>query len=314
MGRMSRHLLPAAATVAIVASAVIVIGEQPDRALAAPDRTPPTAPAGSATVAGAGVIEPASELIDIAAEVPGVVDKVFVAAGDRVPAEAPLFSVDSRAARATVQEAEARVARLRREAAAARTALSVARRQYALYRAPGDLRAVSRQEVIARAGAVEDAAAQVAVADAAAREAEAQLESARVTLARHTVRAPRAATVLRVRTRPGQFAPAGPSDQALVTLGDTDPLHVRIDIDENEIGRLALGPPATISARGEAGRRLQATFVRAEPLVVPKRSLTNEASERVDVRVLQLIYKLSSQEGWFVGQQVDGFVPARGAK
>lgn len=314
MGRIPRHLLPTAATAAIVAAAVIVIGEQPDRALAAPDRTPPTAPADLAIVAGAGVIEPASELIEVAAEVPGVVDQVFVAAGDRVAAGAPLFSVDSRAARASVQEAEARVARLRREAAAARTTRSVARRQYALYQAASDPRAVSRQEVITRAGAAEDADAQVAVADAAVREAEAQLNSARVTLARHTVRAPRPATVLRLRTRPGQYAPAGPSDEALVTLGDTDPLHVRIDIDENEIGRIALGRPATISPRGEAGRRVQAAFVRAEPLVVPKRSLTNEASERVDVRVLQLIYKLPSQEGWFVGQQVDGFVPARGGK
>lgn len=314
MGRISRQILPAAATAAIVATAVIVLGEQPDRALAAPDRAPPTAPANAAAVAGAGVIEPASELIEIAAEVPGVVDRVFVAAGDQVAAGAPLFSVDSRVARASVQEAEARVARLRREALAARTALAVARRQYALYTAAGDPRAVSRQDVIARAGATEDASAQVAVADAAVREAEAQLESARVALDRHTVRAPRAASVLRLRTRPGQYAPAGPSNEALMTLGVTNPLHVRIDIDENEIGRLALGPPATISPRGDSGRRVQAVFVRAEPLVVPKRSLTNEASERVDVRVLQLIYRLPSQDGWFVGQQVDGFLPARGGR
>jgi multidrug resistance efflux pump len=309
-----RPLLPTAAVLAIAVSAVIVVGEQPDRALAAPDRTPPTAPANVATVAGAGVIEPASELIEIAAELPGVVDRVFVAAGDRVAAGAPLFSVDSRAARASVDEAAARAARLRREAAAARTALSVAKRQYALYEGAGDPRAVSRQEVIARAGTAEDAAAQVAVADAALREAEAQLESARVTLARHIVRAPRAATVLRLRTRPGQYAPAGLADEALVTLGETDPLHVRIDIDENEIGRVALGRPATISPRGDATRRVEAAFVRAEPLIVPKRSLTNAASERVDVRVLQLVYRLPAQSGWFVGQQVDGFVPARGGR
>lgn len=311
MGRIPAKLLPAAATAAIVATSVIVIGEQPDRALAAPDKTPPTAPAGRAIVAGAGVIEPASELIEVVADVPGVVDQVFVAAGDRVAAGAPLFSVDSRTARANLQEAEARVARLRREASAARTALAIARRQYALYEGAGDPRAVSRQDVIARGGAAEDAAAQVAVADAAVREAEAQRDSERVTLARHIVRAPRAATVLRLRTRPGQYAPAGLGGDALVTLGDTDPLHVRLDIDENEIGRLALGRPAMVSPRGDAGRRVEAVFVRAEPLVVPKRSLTNEASERVDVRVLQLIFRLPRQQGWFVGQQVDGFVPAR---
>ena len=51
---------------------------------------------------------------------------------------------------------------------------------------------------------------------------------------------------------------------------------------------------------------------RAEPLIVPKRSLTNSAQERVDVRVLQLIYALPETNGGFrVGQQVDAFIPAR---
>jgi hypothetical protein len=57
---------------------------------------------------------------------------------------------------------------------------------------------------------------------------------------------------------------------------------------------------------------VQAGFVRAEPLVVPKRSLTNSGNERVDVRVLQIIYALPQDaQGFFVGQQVDAFVPAK---
>jgi hypothetical protein len=97
-----------------------------------------------------------------------------------------------------------------------------------------------------------------------------------------------------------------------MVLGETVPLHVRIDVDESEIDRAALGAPAVISPRGNAGRRVRATFVRAEPLVVPKRSLTNESSERVDVRVLQLVYALPQEvSGFFVGQQVDAFIPAR---
>jgi hypothetical protein len=67
-----------------------------------------------------------------------------------------------------------------------------------------------------------------------------------------------------------------------------------------------------VSPRGNAGRRVQASFVRAEPLVTPKRSLTNSSAERVDVRVLQLVFALPAQSGgFFVGQQVDAFVPAK---
>lgn len=314
----SRQILPLLAVIAIIISVAIVLRTQPDRALAQPVRTPPISNGGP-VVAGAGVVEPASELIEIGAEVPGVVDRVFVAAGDNVAAGAPLFSVDSRDARAAVREAEARVARLRSQVLAARTSLSVARRQFALYAQAGDPRAVSRQEVITRQGSVEDAGAQVAVAAAQLREAEAQLQTARVTLARHLVRAPKAATVLQVRTREGQFAPAGQQGNGdadpLVTMGVIDPLHVRIDIDENEIERVALGRPATISPRGAAGRRMPVTFVRAEPLIVPKRSLTNASTERVDIRVLQLIYALPGQRrDYFVGQQVDAFVPAKAAR
>ncbi len=97
-----------------------------------------------------------------------------------------------------------------------------------------------------------------------------------------------------------------------MVLGETNPLHVRIDIDENEFDRVALGSPAIVSPRGNAGRRIRAGFVRAEPLVTPKRSLTNSSTERVDVRVLQLIYALPQEaRGFFVGQQVDAYIPAR---
>ncbi|HSJ97609.1 MAG TPA: hypothetical protein VLC53_11080, partial [Myxococcota bacterium] len=87
----------------------------------------------------------------------------------------------------------------------------------------------------------------------------------------------------------------------------------RVDIDEEQAPRVALGEPATVSPRGAAERQVRARFVRAEPRVVPKRSLTNSAAERVDVRVLQIIYELPDADGLFrVGQQVDAFIPARG--
>jgi hypothetical protein len=70
--------------------------------------------------------------------------------------------------------------------------------------------------------------------------------------------------------------------------------------------------PAIVSPRGAAERQVTARFVRAEPLVVPKRSLTNSAAERVDVRVMQIIYALPPGGDLFrVGQQVDAFIPAK---
>jgi HlyD family secretion protein len=314
----SRQILPALAVLCILVSAIFVARSQPDRALAQVTETPAQVPPEQkgGTVAGAGVVEPSSELIEIGAFLPGVVERVHVRAGDQVVAGQPLFSIDSRDARATLAEAEARVERLRASVAAAQTSASIARRQLGLYGDVNDDRAISRQEVIERQGNAQTADAQLAVARAEMREAQAQLQSARVTLDRLTVRAPSAAQVLQVRTREGQYATAGPapgnSSEPLMTLGVTRPLHVRVDIDENEIDRTAIGRDAVISPRGNAAARVTARFVRAEPLVVPKRSLTNASTERVDIRVLQLIYALPEQgHRLFVGQQVDAFVPAR---
>src|SRR5262249_41072694 len=53
------------------------------------------------------------------------------------------------------------------------------------------------------------------------------------------------------------------------------------------------------------------SFVRFEPYVLPKRSLTGDTMERVDTRVLQAIYAFRPNDfPAFVGQQVDVFIKA----
>ena len=129
------------------------------------------------------------------------------------------------------------------------------------------------------------------------------------------MRAPIAGEILAVNIRPGEFvATQGGASVPFIQMGETSPLHIRVDIDENEASRVKLGAPAIVSPRGAAEIRVEAIFVRAEPQVVPKRSLTNSAAERVDVRVLQLIYALpqgAASEAFRVGQQIDAFIPAK---
>ena len=82
----SRQILPVIAIAGIIISAILIVRSQPDRSLAQPQSKPATAPAGqhSGTVAGSGVVEPASELIEIGAQIPGIVDRVYVVAGQQV--------------------------------------------------------------------------------------------------------------------------------------------------------------------------------------------------------------------------------------
>ncbi len=316
-----RVVLPVIAVGAIILAAILVATSQPDREVRAAEQTPPRADrafAGTASIAGSGVVEPSSEVITIGSDVSGVVSQLFVEAGQQVAAGQPLFTLDARQIRASIAESRSAIVEAQANVANARAALANANQQLALYRTVEDPRAISRQEVIQRQGVADEARTRVALAQAQVQAAQARLASDQTQLARYTIRAPMSAEVLRVRIRPGEYVqaggPQGSGADPYLEIGNTRPLHVRIDIDEDEVERLNIGADAVISARGDTGRNVRATFVRAEPQIVPKRSLTNATAERVDVRVLQIIFAIPADaQGFFVGQQVDAFIPVRGA-
>jgi len=312
----SRQILPVAAVIGLLGATTYVVAGLPDRAITQPAAQPPKAVgklANGPRVAGAGVVEPASEVIDIGSALSGLVTEVRVEPGERVAKGDVLFLVDARAARASLDQATAQMGEARAAIAEASAAQKTARQQLALYRSLADPAAVSRAEVIRAEG--DEAAATSRLGSARARLAAAQAAAAaaRTEIDRLTVRAPISGEILAVNIRPGEFVSTqgGGNSSPFIQMGETNPLHVRIDIDENEIARVALGEPAVVSPRGAAELHVNARFVRAEPQVVPKRSLTNSAAERVDVRVLQLIYALPPSEAFRVGQQIDAFIPAR---
>jgi multidrug efflux pump subunit AcrA (membrane-fusion protein) len=315
----SRQILPIIALVAVVGAGFFVWSGLPDREISEPTKEPPKATgelANGERVAGSGIVEPASEIIDIGAALSGLVTDLRVQPGDRVGQGQPLFTVDDRAVRAQLREAEAAIREARAAIGEAQTARSTAQQQLALYQSLSDPAAVSRSEVIRVEGEARAAAARLELARARLSASEARAASARTELGRLTVRAPIAGEILAVNIRTGEYVSTmgGGNSAPFIQMGQTSPLHIRVDIDETEATRVQLGSDAIVSPRGAAEIRVDATFVRAEPLVVPKRSLTNSAAERVDVRVLQIIYALpadAANKGFRVGQQIDAFIPAK---
>lgn len=316
----SRKGLPVIAVIGLMLAVVFIWRGLPDRELVEPDREPPRATgelANSPRVAGAGVVEPSSETIQIGTALSGLVTDLRVQPGDFVDKGQPLFTVDTRAIQAQLQQANAAITEANAAIAEAQSARSTASRQLALYRNVDDPAAVSRSEVIRAEGEASAAGNRLQLARARLEAARAQAASARTEIGRATVRAPIAGEILAVNIRPGEFLSTmgGGGSAPFIEMGETRPLHIRVDIDEEQAPRVAMGEPATVSPRGAADRQVKAKFVRAEPLVVPKRSLTNSASERVDVRVLQIIYELPDTDGLFrVGQQIDAFIPAKGGR
>src|SRR5262252_4661768 len=124
-------------------------------------------------------------------------------------------------------------------------------------------------------------------------------------------KAPIDGAILKVNVRLGEYASAGELSSPLMTMGSIDPLHVRVDIDETDAWRVRPNSPTIARLRGNPGIAVRLAFVRFEPYVLPKRSLTGDPTERVDTRVLQAIYAFHPSDfPAFIGQQVDVFVKA----
>jgi multidrug resistance efflux pump len=323
--------LPAAAIFGALVGAVAVSSNRPSSPIVQPANLPPTQPSGGVArpyIGATGVVEAEGRNVSIGSPVAGVVTALHVSPGQEVRRGDRLFSVDDRdlVAQLAVREADVLAARRTVEVddasvAEARANLADREAQLARVRAVDDPRAVSREEIALRRFAVDAVGAQLLRAQAQVRQAraavaqtEALREQARIDLGRTVVRSPRDGTVLQVSVRPGQFAPAGEAQSALVVVGGTHPLNLRVDIDEVDAPRLALGEPASFSVRGQAEQRWNARFVRVEPLLVGKTNLSGAAIERVDTRVLQVLYAFDpGAVGAFVGQQVDVFLPAKTA-
>jgi HlyD family secretion protein len=165
------------------------------------------------------------------------------------------------------------------------------------------------------------------IAEASVVQAKAQLKQTETELSRLTVPAPQLRwkaegsqvvadpagvefKVLQVNIRPGEYVNAA-GGTPLIVLGAVGKLHVRVDLDENDIARFRPDLVGVAKPRGNPDVSFPLTFVRVDPYVIPKKSLTGSNTERVDTRVLQVIYSIGTQgQPLYVGQQMDVFLNA----
>jgi multidrug resistance efflux pump len=300
-------------------------------------------------IAASGVVEARTENIALGSALDGLVLEVYVPSdrvGTHVSAGQPLFRVDDRQLKAQLQVAEAqfkaaesRLDKLRQQprpeelppslakvkAAGANTARlldvyerdkrlvstgAVSEEEYVIaqrnYEAAVQTQAQAKAEDdLLKAGAWKPDL-EIAAADAA--QARAQVEQDKIEISRATVTSPIDGVVLQVNIRAGERV-SQMDPKALMVLGDLSTAHVRVDIDERDIARFRNGAPAKAYPRGNTGHEIALRFVRVEPYVVPKKSLTGDNTERVDTRVLQVIYAVEpSSRAVYVGQQLDVFI------
>jgi HlyD family secretion protein len=138
-------------------------------------------------------------------------------------------------------------------------------------------------------------------------------------LAKYTIRAPADGVVLAVAGALGSYAsPQGVYDSytqgedPLIVMGMPEHhLAVRVYVDEILVHRLPQPArmTATMFIRG-TNIRLPLTFERIQPYVSPKIELSDQRLERVDVRVLPIVFRFEKPPGLqlYPGQLVDVYV------
>jgi len=297
-----KYLIPILAVAGIGFGIVMVARgnktNPPAPPVAQPSQSPyPTFVAGEGTVEASSGNLATSENIAIGTQVAGLVSKIYVQVGSRVKAGDLLFTIDDRATLAQLAQQQAAVQ-------VAEATLEQATNQFALAEDLTDRRALSRQQFLTLRDAV-------TVAKAGLAQARANLQAVETNLKLLTVRAPEDGEVLQLNIHVGEYAQAGVLATPLILFGNTDPLWMLVDVDEEDAWRVKAGTPAVAFLRGNRNIKVPLTFVGFEPDVVPKTSLTGGTTERVDTRVLDVVYSFHRGDlPIYVGDLMDVFIEA----
>jgi len=245
--------------------------------------------------------------MNIYPEVSGTVRQVLVHEGQEVAKGTTLFVIDN-----SLQNNNLMVARAQMTVADA--TLKTAQDEYEKQKAAYDMNHeyVSQDEIDNAHNAVLVAAANLELASR-------QYDMNQVLLGKYTVRAPSDGIVMAVNAGVGSYvspqgvydAYTGANDPAAVMSSPQRDMEVRVYVDEILVARMP--PPdkltAEMSVRG-SDMKVPLEFVRMQPYVSPKIELSDAREERVDVRVLPLVFRFKATDKLSVypGQLVDVYL------
>ncbi len=298
---MRKYLLPAIAILGAIIGLMVVFWSGKKEPVAPVPFPPPISPYASA-IFGEGIVETSSENISIGSPFSQVITEIYVIEGDSVKKGDPLFKLDTRFFEAQAETALSQID-------AAQATLENYQNQFAFYERLKDTRAVSELQYEQSLYALIEAEEQLKVAEAQAGEVEANIEMS-------TICAPIDGEILQVNIHVGEVAPVIPplsfqlitpystTMYPLMLMGSKAPFNLRIDIDEEDSWRYQAGVPATAFVRGNSHLNFKLRFLRVEPYIIPKASFTGQTTERLDTRVLQVMYRFEETDTPVYGGQI----------
>jgi len=243
-------------------------------------------------VAGNAVVEPRDRETKVAAAVPGRIATIAVHEGERVSKGALLVQLEDSPERAALQAAEADFA-----AARARAELSAEAFRRVAQAAKG---AAATSDDL-------DRALRQAQSDSLSAEAyRARRDQARSAWERLGVRAPIDGEILQVKSRAGEYET--PGGDPLVVMGDVSVLRARVDVDERDIGRIALGNVAFVMADAFPNEKFTGKVVEIGRRMGRKNVRTDDPTERIDTKIIETVIELDKTNGLVPGMLVTGYI------
>ena len=248
-----------------------------------PRPKPPAAPVVPApvvqpeAVSALGYLEPAGEVVQMAAPVSGIagtprLSLLLVQEGQRVRRGQLLASFDNRP-------------RLKADLAAVNARLQALQAQIRLQR-----REVERYANAASTGAesfarLDEKRDELVKLEGQWREALAQRQGLQVDLANSELRAPLDATVLKIHAQVGER----PGSEGVLELGASDRMEAVAEVYESDINRVRVGQSVSLtSENGGFSGTLQARVLRISPQVSRRQVLSTDPTGDADARVRNL--------------------------
>lgn len=255
-------------------------------------QAPSTSPFDS-SIAASGIIEALNENIAVGSTEEGLVKTVFHAVGDHVEKNDPIIKLDT-----DLLMAELAIKKAKKNVNAA--TLKKQKAKLSRLEAVDDLKAISREEI-------EVLKDDVLIAEAELEVARAEVLHVEELIKKRTVRAPKEGIILKQSARVGEYIA---KDATAIILGDPEKLQIRVSIDEQNAINFEETSPAVAYPKNNTSAKFNLKFLRIEPFVIPKTSLTGVGKEIVDTRVLQVIYALEPKQNFsiYVGQQMDVYI------
>jgi RND family efflux transporter MFP subunit len=250
-------------------------------------------------VAGEGQIEALGRTVKIGIPFTEIIKEIVVTRGQEVKKGDPLLYLDTRQYQAQLHTAQ-------EELKNAQTTFSEQNTLFNFYQSLKEKNAVSQKEYEQARYALLSAEVGVSVAAK-------KIEEIKMLIERSTITAPYDGTVLAINTQEGEIAqPTQLSQESYILFGDTRSMQLRVDIAEEDSWRIIKGAPGVAYVRGNARIKIPLSFLYIEPFMVAKKALTGSDTERVDTRVLQVIYQFDQmQHPVYAGQLLDVYVEAQ---